>query len=486
VSLRSWLTGCLTPAGRGRGGRQRSLASIVGQILGSVARGRLSALPFAVALWDGSELPAATATKGPVVTASVRAVPYLLRQPNELGLARAWVTGALDLDGDLEDVLVHRDRFASVSLSLCDRARVAAAGVRIMGPAVLLRAPVVDSEARIIGRLHSVHRDRAAVGHHYELPAAFYRLLLGPTVVYSCAYFERPDETLKRAQRRKLEVICRKLQLRTGDRLLDIGCGWGSLVMHAAAEHGVRAVGVTASVEQAIEASARIRQAGLTGRCEVRAADYREVNDGPYDAIASVGMYEHVGRDQLTNYTAAVAALLRPGGAFLNHGIARLSPGPTHDRTFIRRFVFPDGDLHPVTDVLHALEAAGLEIRDVESLREHYPLTLRHWAANLDRSRERAVQLVGAERERIWRLYLIASALAFERGELSVFQVLTTRPGARHRLPLSRGRTLARDRPPGLPARASTHQAQPPSITAATGRASDRPDRSPPATRRSQ
>lgn len=441
-------------------------------------------LPFAVRLWDGSELPAATSTSAaPVLIGSSRAIRYLVRQPNELGLARAWVTGALDLDGPLEEVLAQREHFRNVSLSVRDRARAAVAAARTVGPAVLLRPPAIDSEARLGGRLHSVDRDRAAVGHHYELPAGFYRLLLGPTMVYSCAYFERPDETLERAQRRKLELICRKLQLRPGDRLLDVGCGWGSLVMHAAAEHGVRAVGVTASPQQAAHATARIHKAGLAGRCEVRAADYREVNDGPYDAIASVGMYEHVGGDQLTNYTAAVNALLRPGGAFLNHGIARLSPAPEHDRTFIRHFVFPDGDLHPVTDVLRALEEAGLELRDVESLREHYPLTLRHWAANLDRSREHAVSLVGAERERIWRLYLIASALAFEHGELSVFQVLTTRPGARHRLPLSRGRTSARDRRPVFAARASISHAPAPS---SASELSARPEGSFPATRRSE
>jgi cyclopropane-fatty-acyl-phospholipid synthase len=203
---------------------------------------------------------------------------------------------------------------------------------------------------------------------------------------------------------------------------------------------------VIVSAEQAASASARIHKAGLADRCQVRLADYRDVDDGPYDAITSIGMYEHVGGTQLAGYAAAIAALLRPGGAFLNHGIARLSPGPDHDRTFIRRFVFPDGDLHPVSDILHALDRAGLEIRDVESLREHYPPTLRQWASNLEGASAQVVSLVGAERERIWRLYLPACALAFERGELSVFQVLTIRPGARHRLPLTRAAVNTRAR----------------------------------------
>jgi cyclopropane-fatty-acyl-phospholipid synthase len=209
-------------------------------MLARIARGGLPAIPFVVRFWDGSELSASTGAPGPVVLVrSSRAIQHLLRQPNELGLARAWVTGALDLDGELEEVLAHRDRFARVSVSGRDRLRAARTAARTVGPAVLRRPTAVPTEARLKGRLHSVARDRAAVRHHYELPATFYRLLLGPTMVYSCAYFERPDESLERAQRRKLELICRKLQLRPGDRLLDVGCGWGSLVMHAAAHHGV-------------------------------------------------------------------------------------------------------------------------------------------------------------------------------------------------------------------------------------------------------
>ena len=293
------------------------------------------------------------------------------------------------------------------------------------------------------GRRHSLDRDRVAVRHHYDVSNAFYRLVLGPTMVYSCAYFTSPDDTLEEAQTRKLETICRKLRLRAGDRLLDIGCGWGSLVLHAAREHGARAVGVTLSEPQAELARERIRDAGLSGRCEIRVADYREVDDGPYDRVASVGMYEHVGRAQLGEYVGRVTRLLREGGLFLNHGIVRAQPRPWDKHSFIARYVFPDGELHPVGAVVDAMERAGLEIRDDESLREHYGLTLRRWVGNLSANRDAAIAEAGTERERVWRLYMTGSAVAFEAGDISVHQVLASKPGAPHELPLAREALLA-------------------------------------------
>ena len=295
------------------------------------------------------------------------------------------------------------------------------------------------------GRRHSLSRDRSSVRHHYELPSSFYELFLGPSLVYSCAYFNSPQDTLEQAQEHKLDLICRKLGLKPGQRLLDIGCGWGSLVLHAAAHYGVQALGVTLSVTQAETAKERIREAGLEDRCEVRVADYRELRQERFDAIASVGMYEHVGRDQLRTYAMTVERLLETGGAFLNHGIAQLLRTPRDERSFIARFVFPDGELHPITELLLALDAAGLELRDIESLREHYALTLRRWAANLAQKREQAVGQVGVERERIWRLYMAGSASAFELGEISLFQTLAVRRGERHRLPLNRLNLLHAD-----------------------------------------
>jgi cyclopropane-fatty-acyl-phospholipid synthase len=277
------------------------------------------------------------------------------------------------------------------------------------------------------------------VRHHYDVSNDFYRLILGPSMTYSCAYFASPADTLETAQEQKHELVSRKLRLVAGDRLLDIGCGWGSMLIHAATRHGVRGVGVTLSEPQAELARERIRAAGLSKRLEVRVADYREIRDGPFDKAVSIGMYEHVGASQLGRYAGTVRGLLRPGGLFLNHGIARLmSTGPRGD-TFISRYIFPDGELHPVAAIIEAMQNAGLEVRDVESLREHYPLTLRRWAGNLKAHRAEAIATSSSERERAWRLYMLGSAQAFEAGEITVYQVLAARDGAPHGLPLQRG-----------------------------------------------
>jgi cyclopropane-fatty-acyl-phospholipid synthase len=434
------------------------VAEIARKTLGEVLDERLGGMPLTVRFWDGSALSADPRLAGEGSAPAVRvrdpsAISHLLHEPNQVGLARAWVSGALEQDGGepeeegLERVLALRERYRDLRLRWRDRARLLWAALRIGGPGVLAPPRVPALEARVSGRRHSVPRDRAAVRYHYDVSNDFYRLLLGPSMVYSCAYFAAPGDSLEAAQERKLEVICRKLALRPGERLLDIGCGWGSLLLHAAVHHGVRGVGVTLSPPQARLAEERLRAAGLDDRVEVRVADYRELaaadGEGAYDKIASVGMYEHVGRSQLAGYVEAVGRLLRPGGLFLNHGIARLQEGPSGPKTFIARYVFPDGELHPVTDVMAAMQGAGLEARDVESLREHYALTLRRWVANLDARCAEATAQAGAQRVRVWRLYMLGSARAFERGELSIFQVLAARGGAPH------GLTLARAAPPG-------------------------------------
>jgi cyclopropane-fatty-acyl-phospholipid synthase len=358
-------------------------------------------------------------------------------------LARAWVTGVLDIDGDFESAVAARHHFEGVTLSMAERLRLVAAALRGAPSVLLARTPVPSIEAAPRGRPHSLARDRTSVRHHYDVSNDFYRLVLGPSLTYSCAYFEHADDTLEAAQEQKHELICRKLRLTPGERLLDIGCGWGSLLLHAATHHRVRGVGVTLSEAQAELARRRVVEHGLSDLVEIRVADYREITDGPFEKIVSVGMYEHLGRAQLGNYASKVASLLRPGGLFLNHGIARLaSEQPRYD-TFISRYIFPDGELHPVAAIQTAMQSAGLEVRDVESLREHYPLTLRRWLANLDANRERAIALVGEERERAWRLYIVASALGFEDGEVSLYQVLGARLGADHRLPLTRRELLA-------------------------------------------
>ncbi|MGH2877468.1 MAG: class I SAM-dependent methyltransferase [Solirubrobacteraceae bacterium] len=419
---------------------QRNAAAIARRALDAAADGRLAQLPVRICFWDGSRLGADDAPT--VVVRDRSALVHLLRAPGQLGLARGWVDGSLDVDGDLEGVLRAGDAFNAVELSWPDRVQLALAGLRLAGPRLLRPPRVPPIEARMRGARRSLARDRSAVRHHYDVSNRFYRLVLGPTMVYSCAYFADPTDTLEQAQERKLDLICRKLALSENDRFLDIGCGWGSLAIHAAARYGVTAVGVTLSELQARLARERAEEAGVADRVEIRVQDYRELADGPFDKIASVGMYEHVGRDELCHYVSAVLGLLRPGGLFLNHGITRLTPHAPVPDPFITRYVFPDGELHPVLDIMGEMHAAGLEIRDAESLRDHYGPTLRRWVANLAANRDAAIAEVGPQRERVWRLYMLGSALGFETGDISVYQVLAARPGAPHGLPLERARLL--------------------------------------------
>jgi cyclopropane-fatty-acyl-phospholipid synthase len=396
-------------------------------------------LPAAVRFWDGSELGpgergSATDT---IVLKNRRALTYAVMRPDQLGIGRAWVAGDVDLEGDLYRVMAAGSRlygFDFTNLEKLDALRTAAriGAIRIPPP----KPPSV--EAKVGGRLHSLRRDREAISHHYDVSNEFYRMFLGPTMVYSCAYFAGPDDSLEEAQTRKLDVICQKLRLKEGERMLDIGCGWGSLMIHAAANYGVRVVGVTLSQEQAAYARKRIVEAGLADQCEVRIQDYREISDGPYDKICSVGMFEHVGSSQLDRYMQTVTDLGSPGGLALHHGICRQHEKDDSPNTFIERYVFPDGELHRVAKVVAAAEKAGQEIRDLESMREHYALTLRRWVANLEDTREAAIAEVGPERERVWRLYMTASALAFERGDVSVHQLLVAIPGEDHPLDLAR------------------------------------------------
>jgi cyclopropane-fatty-acyl-phospholipid synthase len=420
------------------------VADAVSDVLDQVG---IREMPFATRFWDGSEISAtADPPQFEILVRSPDALAALLRQPNQLGLARAWVTGELDLRGEVEDVFSLSERFAGLGLDW--RARLTALGrARQVGALRrALRLSVPATESRLQGRAHSLGRDRGAIAHHYDVSNEFYRLVLGSSMVYSCAYFADPEESLEAAQERKLDLICRKLALQPDERLLDVGCGWGSLLIHAATHYGVRAVGVTISERQAELARSRIRAAGLADRCEVRLVDYREIDDGPYDKIASVGMYEHVGRAELDHYVSSIRALLRPGGLFLNHGIARLHSRPAGPKSFISRYVFPDGELHPIAALTASVQASGMELRDVESLREHYPLTLRRWGANLAANREEAIAAAGVERERIWRLYMAASAVAFDRGDITVFQSLIANPGGAFGLPLDRSQiTSTRD-----------------------------------------
>ncbi|MFF4266973.1 class I SAM-dependent methyltransferase [Streptomyces virginiae] len=438
-------------------------------------------LPVRLRAWDGSE---AGPPDGPVlVIHDRRALRRMLWRPGELGLARAWVAGELTVEGNLFDLL---DRVAGLlwergpdqppvgpTVSTAqggpgpfatltglarraglpalsdlpgarwrDAAHRAAARelIALAGPLPPPPPPAEEAASRRGGARHSKGRDRRAVSHHYDVGNDFYERVLGPSMVYSCAYWS-PGSTLARAQHDKLDLVCRKLALRPGDRLLDVGCGWGSMALHAAREYGVRVTGVTLSREQAVYARKRVADEGLTDLVDIRIQDYRDVKDGPYEAISSIGMAEHVGADRYRDYARTLHALLRPGGRLLNHQIAR-RPEPDEEAyridEFIDAYVFPDGELSPLGTTVGELERAGFEVRDVEALREHYGLTLRAWVARLEEHWAEAVRLTSPGRARVWQLYMAACALGFERGRLGVNQVLAVRPTAAGdaRLPL--------------------------------------------------
>ena len=387
--------------------------------------GALPHRPFGLRFWDGNEVPATEPGSPTLTFTTPRALAHVLRAPGELGLGRAYVAGMIEVD-DLDAALLMVDTFEAPRLSVAQRVGLAVALVRACG--VVMPPAVPAAELRLRGTRHTIARDRRAVRHHYDVGNDFFALFLDRSMTYSCAYFSGGAQSLEEAQEAKLELVCKKLRLREGERVLDVGCGWGSFVIHAANRHGVHAVGITLSEEQARLARERAREAGVADRAEFRVADYREVADGPFDAIASIGMVEHVGEEQIDVYARRLRGLLRPGGRLLNHGIAKLKDLDTPDEgPFSERFVFPDGVPLPLSRVQHALERAGLETRHVEGLAGDYATTLGHWIARFDARWDDAVRLAGIERARIWRLYLRAGRLGFETGWASVYQVLAHR-----------------------------------------------------------
>lgn len=345
----------------------------------------------------------------------------MLVPPSDLSAGEAYVFDDIDLEGDIFDVMEFGADLDGLSIG--PKALALLALARSL-PAPERHDEVERTRPRTPGRLHSILRDREAVSYHYDTGNDFFRLFLDEAMVYSCADFLGPDESLDVAQRRKLDLICRKLHLSKGDRLLDVGCGWGGLVIHAARNYGVEAVGITLSREQAEEATRRARDAGVADRVDIRVRDYREV-EGTFDAVASVGMVEHVGRENLSLYFQRLRELARPGGIVLNHGIVDNGPGAgSRTPSFVRTYVFPDGDLRPLGETVTAAEDAGFEVRDVEGLRASYALTLRHWVARLEAHREEAIRATSQETYRIFRAYMAGSAIAFERGAIGVHQLL--------------------------------------------------------------
>lgn len=409
-------------------------------------------LPFRVEAYDGSVAEPTVDSSANGVTLKILsrdAISRILTHPGELGVARAYVAGDIDVDGDLDPLFdLNVPPMRQILNARNVRSLLSVVGASAIKP---LTPPSVEAKPR--GALHSKSRDSQAVTHHYNVSNRFYEMVLGPSMTYSCAVFATPEDTLEQAQARKVDLVARKLDLQPGMRLLDVGCGWGAMAIHAARHYGASVVGVTLSEPQQRYAIEQAKLAGVSDLVEFRLQDFRDIHDGPYDAVSSIGMSEHVGRRSLPNYTQIIFDLLKPGGRFLNHAIgkpvsfdddpqpSRVSEmnrqtqialgmrGPSKSGSaFIERYVFPDGELHEVGSLISMFQAHGFEVRHVESLREHYALTLRRWVDNLMKRFDEAVEEVGVERARVWRLYMSGSAVGFERHHLEIHQVLNVRP----------------------------------------------------------
>lgn len=383
--------------------------------------------PFAVELWDGTSVPATSDNGHPTFQVrSPQALAHVLRSPNQLGIGRAYVSGHLDVD-DLDGALQVVTGWEPPPLERADQVRLGLALARATG---ITRPPEIpEMEIRQQGALHSILRDKEAVAFHYNSGNAFFQTFLDDSMTYSCAIFSRGATTLEEAQATKLELVCTKLALQSGQRVLDVGCGWGAFAIHAAKHHGVSVLGITLSEEQAALAREKVAAAGASDRVEIRLADYRELHEEPFDAISSIGMVEHVGETQIDAYARQLHRQLKPGGRLLNHGIAQLqrgefqTPGP-----FNERYVFPDGETLPLSRIELALERAGFVTEHVENFQHDYAETLRHWIERYDGNYEEAERLVGSERARVWRLYLRAARNGFENGFTGVYQVRCSRP----------------------------------------------------------
>lgn len=379
--------------------------------------------PLRIRFWDGSTMGPVDGP-GTLSLTSPLAIRRILWAPGELGLGRAYVAGDIDFEGDVIEVMRAVATQAPRDTSLVKVAGPVIAAAKKAG-AIGKPPPPPECEYQPKGlRAHTLGRDAKAIQHHYDVSNQFYELVLGPAMTYSCARFAESSMTLAEAQASKHDHICRKLDLQPGQRLLDIGCGWGSMVMHAATHYGVSAVGITISAAQAERARQRVTEAGLADRVEIRLQDYRDVGGERFDAVSSIGMSEHVGNDNLDRYFEIIRGVLPDHGRLLNHAISSIGGSKLSKNSFAYRYVFPDGELIDLGRTVEAMQRAGFEVRDVESLREHYATTLGHWVRNLEANWDTAVAIAGMERARVWRLYMAASAVGFAGGGLNIHQVL--------------------------------------------------------------
>ncbi len=412
-----------------------ALADVFERIAGADAPAEFMAYDGSRAGAEGS--PVRITVKSPT------AVRYLAQAPGEMGLARAFVSGHIDVDGDMYTALARMTRVQQTNLSVAERLALLRelGGPRVLWP----RIPPPPQEIRIrrrslSGLRHSRGRDASAISHHYDVSNTFYAWVLGPSMAYTCACYPTEDATLEEAQAYKHDLVARKLGLRSGMRLLDVGCGWGGMVRHAAREYGVRALGVTLSEQQALWAQRAIADEGLSGLAEVRHLDYRDVTETEFDAVSSIGLTEHIGKAKLPGYFAFLLGKLKPGGRLLNHCITRTDDSEPARRPsgFIYRYVFPDGELEAPGHLVSLMHDAGFEVRHEENLREHYARTLAGWCANLDAHWDEAVGEVGEGTARVWRLYMAGSRLGFERNQIQLHQVLGVklRPNGKSGMPL--------------------------------------------------
>ena len=399
---------------------------ILSQLFDSQAQKRLH-----VQLWNGTYWPDAEPRRVTLILRHPGALRSMFLPGTEVGLGEAYIYNDFDIEGEVEQLFSVADSVVNTVSGLAKKIKLGRELLQLperRGEWVLSsrRGP-----AKLTGREHSIDRDRQAVTYHYNVSNEFYSLWLDKRMVYSCAYFKSPVDHIDLAQEQKLDLICRKLRLHPGQRLLDIGCGWGGLILYAAQNYGVDATGITLSQPQADQANQRIREAGLSDTCRATVSDYRQLDETePYDVLVSVGMFEHVGAAMLPEYFNKAYRILRPGGAFLNHGIAvgKEVEGSSRGTSFSQAYVFPDGELEPIHVTLEAAANSHFEVRDVESLREHYALTLRQWISRLEAHHAEALQFVDEPIYRTWRLYMSASAYGFTDGRLNVFQSLLVKP----------------------------------------------------------